>query len=327
MGIAEKESFSVRSFFMRWEWVLVAFLIIVTVINSSISPHFLEARSLFDMTFNFMEKSIVALIMTFIIIMGQIDLSVASNMAMSSVIMGASYQMGLNIWASVALGLAAGTLGGCFNGLIITRVKLHSIIVTLATYSLYRGIAYVILGDRAVTNYPPAFSFLGQGYIGKSLLNVELAAFAVLAVVFGLVLHKTRFGRCLCAIGNNELACRFSGVPVDRIKAIIYTISGAISALAGILLTSRINTSRPNIALGFELEIITAVLLGGVSIYGGAGTMVGVVLSLFLIGLTKHGMSLVNIPSQVMSVVIGCLLLVAILLPKVMARLTRERMS
>jgi rhamnose transport system permease protein len=248
-------------------------------------------------------------------------------MAMSSVIMGASYQMGLNIWASVALGLAAGTLGGCFNGLIITRVKLHSIIVTLATYSLYRGIAYVILGDRAVTNYPPAFSFLGQGYIGKSLLNVELAAFAVLAVVFGLVLHKTRFGRCLCAIGNNELACRFSGVPVDRIKAIIYTISGAISALAGILLTSRINTSRPNIALGFELEIITAVLLGGVSIYGGAGTMVGVVLSLFLIGLTKHGMSLVNIPSQVMSVVIGCLLLVAILLPKVMARLTRERMS
>jgi rhamnose transport system permease protein len=327
MGIGEKRPFSARSLLMRWEWVLVVFFVIVIVINSSISPHFLEARSLFDMTFDFMEKSIVALIMTFVIIMGQIDLSVASNMAMSSVIMGISYRMGLNIWTSMALGLAAGTLGGAFNGLIITRVKLHSIIVTLATYSLYRGIAYVILGDRAVTNYPPAFSYLGQGYIGNSLLNVELAAFAILAILFGLVLHKTRFGRCLYAIGNNETACRFSGIPVDGIKSIIYTISGFISALAGILLTSRINTSRPNIALGFELEIITAVLLGGVSIYGGAGTMVGVVLSLFLIGVAKYGMSLVNIPSQVMSVVIGCLLLVAILLPKVMVRFTRERIT
>jgi rhamnose transport system permease protein len=326
-GIRERESFSIRSFFMRWEWVLVFFIIIVIIINTAISPYFLEARGLFDMTFLFMEKSIVALIMAFIIIMGQIDLSVASNMAMSSVVMGVSFQMGLNIWLAMVIGLVAGTLGGLFNGIIITRVKLHSIIVTLATYSLYRGIAYVILGDKAVTNYPAAFSYLGQGYLGNSWVNFELVSFSLLAIIYGLVLRKTKFGRYLYAIGNNELACRFSGIPVDRIKVIIYTTSGFMSALSGIFLTSRINTSRPNIALGFELEIITAVVLGGVSIYGGAGSMVGVVLSLFLIGLARYGMSLVNIPSQVMLVVIGCLLIVAILLPKAMRRITREQVS
>ena len=327
VGIGEREPVSIRSFFMRWEWVLVVFLIVVIIINSSISPYFLETRGLLDMTFHFMEKSIVALIMAFIIIMGQIDLSVASNIAMSSVIMGVSYQMGLNIWIAMLAGLAAGTLGGFFNGMIITRVKLHSIIVTLATYSLYRGIAYVILGDKAVTNYPAAFSYLGQGYIGKSFVNFELVVFAMLAIIYGLVLHKTKFGRYLYAIGNNELACRYSGIPVDRIKVIIYSTSGFMASLAGMFLTSRINTSRPNIALGFELEIITAVVLGGVSIYGGAGSMIGVVLSLFLIGVARYGMSLVNIPSQVMSVVIGCLLIVAILLPKAMRRIAREQGS
>jgi len=317
-GINEKRPFSASSFFMRWEWILIAFLIVVTVINSIISPHFLETTSIFDMTFNFMEKSIVALIMAFIIIIGQIDLSVASNMAMSSVVMGVSYQMGINIWPAMLIGLAVGTLGGLFNGILITKVKLHSIIVTLGTYSLYRGIAYVILGDRAITNYPSSFSYLGQGYVGRSPVPLELIVFAVFTLIFGLVLHKTTFGRFMYAIGNNELACRFSGVPVDRIKVIIFTISGFMSAVAGVLLTSRINTSRPNIALGFELEIITAVVLGGISIYGGEGSMIGVVLSLFLIGLARYGMSLVNIPSQVMQVVIGFLLIVAILLPKAM---------
>ena len=322
--LSEKKPFSLRSFFMRWEWILIFFMVIVVLINSNISPHFFVVRSLFDMTFNFMEKSMVTLVMAYIIIIGEIDLSVASNMAMSSVIMGVFYQMGINIWISMLIGLSIGTLGGFFNGIIITRVKLHSIIITLATYSLFRGIAYVILGNKAVTNYPTNFSYLGQGYIGKSVVNLELVVFLVLAFIFGIILHKFKFGRYLYAIGNNKIACRFSGIPVDRIKVIIFTLSGFISALAGIFLTSRIDTSRPNIAYGFTLEIVTAVVLGGVSIYGGSGSMIGVVLSVFLIGLARYGMSLVNIPSQVMSIAIGFLLIIAILLPKLLTNITKK---
>jgi rhamnose transport system permease protein len=323
-GIGERRPFSLRFFFMRWEWILVVLVIIVIVINSNITPYFFKVTNLFDMTFNFMELGIIVLVMTFVIIIGQIDLSVGSNMAMSSVVMGISYQMGLNIWIAMFLGLAAGTLGGFFNGIIITRVRIHSIIVTLATYSLYRGIAYVLLEDKAVTGYPPKFLYLGQGYIGNSPVPLELVIFTALAIIFGLILHKTSFGRYMYAIGNNELASRYSGVPVDRTVLIIYTASGFMSALAGILFTSRISVSRPNIAETFLFEIITIVLLGGVSIYGGEGYMIGVVLSLFLIGMVRRGMTLVNISSEVMSVVIGCILIIAILIPKALRRVIRE---
>jgi rhamnose transport system permease protein len=323
-GIGERRPFSLRFFFIRWEWILVVLVITVIIINSNISPYFFKVTNLFDMTFNFMELGIVVLIMAFVIIIGQIDLSVGSNMALSSVVMGISYQMGLNIWIAMLLGLAAGTLGGFFNGIIITRVKIHSIIVTLATYSLYRGIAYVILEDKAVTGYPPKFLYIGQGYIGNSPVPVELVIFVVLAILFGLILHKSTFGRYMYAIGNNELASRYSGIPVDRITVTIYTGSGFMSALAGVLFTSRISVTRPNIAETFLFEIVTIVLLGGVSIYGGEGSIIGVVLSLFLIGMTRRGMTLVNIPAETMSVVIGCILIIAILIPKALRRLIRE---
>jgi len=319
-GISERKPFSARSFFMRWEWILIVFIIIAIIINSNISPYFLKTSNLFNMTFNFMELGIIVLIMSFVIIIGQIDLSVGSNMAMSSAIMGISYQMGLNMWIAMLLGLIAGTLGGLFNGLLITRVKIHSIIITLGTYSLFRGIAYILLGDKAVSGYSAKFLYLGQGYIGKSPVPVELVIFSVLAVTFGIILHKSRYGRYMYAIGNNELASRYSGIPVDRIKVTIYTASGFMCAMAGILFTSRVSMSRPNIGESFLFEVVTIVLLGGVSIYGGQGSMIGVVLSLFLIGMIRHGLALVNIPTQVMSVIIGFMLISAILLPKALRR-------
>jgi rhamnose transport system permease protein len=323
-GIGERRPFSLRFFFMRWEWILVVLVIIVIIMNSIITPYFFKVTNLFDMTFNFMDLGIVVLIMTFVIIIGQIDLSVGSNMALSSAVMGISYQIGLNIWIAMLLGLAAGTLGGFFNGIIITRVKIHSIIITLATYSLYRGIAYILLEDRAVTGYPPKFLYLGQGYIGNSPVPVELAIFVVLAILFGIILHKSTFGRYMYSIGNNVLASRYSGIDVDRIVVTIYTASGFMSALAGVLFTSRVGVTRPNMAVAFLFEIITIVLLGGVSIYGGEGSIIGVVLSLFLIGVISRGMTLVNIPSEMMSAVIGCILIIAILIPKALRRAIRE---
>jgi len=323
-GIGERRPFSLRFFFMRWEWILVVLIIITIIIFSNITQHFFKVTNLFDMTFDFMELGITILIMTFIIIIGQIDLSLGSNMALSSAVMGISYQMGLNIWIAVLLGLCVGTFGGFFNGIIITKVKIHSIIITLATYSLFRGIAYILLKDKAVTGYPPKFLYLSQGYIGNSPVPVELAIFVVLAILFGFILHKSTFGRYMYSIGNNELASRYSGIPVDRIVLTIYTAAGFMSALAGVLFTFRVNVTRPNMAETFLFEIITIVLLGGVSIYGGEGSIIGVVLSLFLIGMIRRGMALINIPSEIMSIVIGCILIIAILIPRALRRVVRE---
>ena len=305
---------------LRWEWLLVALLVAACVFNASLSPYFLDIHNLFDMTFHFMERSLIALPMAFVIISGNIDLSVASNLGMSAIIMAASYQQGLNIWLAVLLGLTVGALGGLLNGLFVAKVRLPSLVVTLGSYALYRGIAFVILGDLVVTGFPSRFTYLGQGYIGQTPIPVPLVIFAVLAVPFGLLLHRTTFGRFIYAIGNNEVACLYAGVAVDRIKIIIFTLSGLMSALAAVVMTARFGSARPNIALGFELDVITAVVLGGVDINGGRGTMPGVVLALFLMGVARYGMSLKNVPGQIQNVLIGVLLIVSILLPQVLRR-------
>ena len=290
---------------------------------SNLSPYFLDIRNLFDSTLHFTEKGIIALCMTFIVIT-KCGPVCSFNMAMSAAVMGIAYRSGMDIWTAAGLCLLVGALGGLFNGLVITRFKLPAMVVTLATFSLFRGIAYVLLGNQAVTGYPWDFADIGQGYFAGTMIPNQLVIFAVLAVIFGFILHKTTFGRYVYAIGNNEDACRYSGIPVDRIKLILFTVSGLLSAFAAILLTSRIYSTRPNIAQGYELEVITAVVLGGVSINGGSGSMLGVVLSLFLIGFARFGMSLLNVPAQVMTVIIGCLLICAILLPRLVDRLTQK---
>lgn len=323
-GIQERRSLSVRQLLARWEWVLILLIAIVFTINANIAPYFLKVSVLFDMTFNFMEKGLIALVLAFIIITGQIDISVASNMAMSAVITSIFYQMGMDIWAAVFLGLLTGTIGGFVNGFIITKIKLHSMVVTLATQSLFRGIAYVLLGDRAVTGFPVEFMQLGQGYVGISPVPLQLVIFTVLAVICGLALHKTKYGRYLYAIGNNETAARFSGIPVDGIKMVLFTVMGLVSAVAGILFISRVGVCRPDLGEAFLFEIVTIVLLGGVNIYGGEGSIVGVVLSLFLIGLTRYGMILVNIRAPVINIAIGSMLIIAVLVPRLTRLLTRE---
>ena len=181
--------------------------------------------------------------------------------------------------------------------------------------TLFRGISYAVLGDKAFTKYPKSFAFFGQGYLGNTVIPFELVLFAALALVFGVILHLTSFGRKVYSIGNNSTAARFSGVPVSRIRLIIFSLTGLMSGLASILLTSRIGSTRPNIANGWELEIITTVVLGGVAITGGKGSIFGVVIGIFLIGFIKFGMGLINVPGKVMNIVIGFLLIIAIMLP------------
>jgi len=308
---------SLAASLLRWEWFLVILIVVVSFVNSLISPFFLEATNLFRTASDFMELGLMMLPMTFIIITtGSVDLAVASTLGMSASFMGWLFNLGVNIWLAAGAALLLGTLAGLVNGLLITRIKLPVLVVTLATFALYRGIAYVLLGDQAARGYPAAFTYLGQGKIGGTPVPFSMLLFGVLALVFGLVLHKTAFGRQLYAIGSNEEACRYSGVPVDRIKLIIFTLSGFMAALAGIVLAARFGSTRPDIGTGLELDVITATVLGGVDISGGTGTMVGAVLSLVLIGILRFGMSLVNIQGQVQGIVIGLLLILAIFLPR-----------
>ena len=298
----------------RWEVQLVFLLILAVLISSALSPHFLKTKNLFDMTFNFVEQGIVALPMAFIIISGNIDLSVASNMAMSAVVMAASYEAGLPIGLAVLLGLAAGALGGLLNGLLVAKVRLPALVVTLGTYALYRGLAFSILGDLTVKGFPSGFNYLGQGYIPGTPVPFSLILFAVLAVIFGLLLHRTSLGRYVYAIGQNEEACRYSGVRVDSIKIFLFTLTGLMAALGGIVLTARFGSVRADLALGFELVIITAVVLGGVDIFGGSGSIIGVVEALFLLGIVRFGMSLINIRGQIQAIAVGCLLILSTLI-------------
>ncbi len=303
--------------FQRWEWMLVGLIIVVIALNSALSPYFLDAQNLSRTSSDFMELGLMMLPMVFIIITGGIDLSVASNLGMCASFMGWLFMAGANIWGAALAALALGTLAGFFNGTLVARMKLPPLVVTLGTYAFYRGVAYVLLGDQAARGYPEAFTYIGQGKLFGTLIPFSVVLFGVLAILFGLVLHKTTFGRYLFAIGNNENASVYSGVPVARIKIIIFTVSGFMAGLAGLVLAARFGSTRPDIGNGLELSVITAAVLGGVDINGGAGTMGGAVLSLFLIGLLRFGMGLLNIQGQVQGVVVGLLLILSILLPNI----------
>ena len=320
---APRRSFLSR--FQRWEWMLVALILLDVFINIRLSPFFLDARNLSRTSSDFMEIGLMMLPMVFIIITGNIDLSVASNMGMSASCMGLLHNLGVNIWVAALAGLLLGTLGGLLNGYLIARVKLPALVVTLGTYAFYRGIAYGFLGDQAARDYPKAFTYLGQGRVFGTLIPFSVALFIVLAIIFGLVLHRTAFGRYLYAIGNNENAAIYSGVPVARIKLTIYTLSGFMAALAGLILAARFGSTRPDIGTGLELAVITAVVLGGVDINGGKGTMLGATLSLLLIGLMRFGMGLLNVQGQVQGIVIGLLLILSILLPGVAQQISSMR--
>jgi rhamnose transport system permease protein len=306
----------------KWEAQLVVLLILAIIVCSFLSPYFLDVRNLFDMTFNFMEKSIMALPMTFIIIaVGSVDLSIASTMAMSAIAMAIAFQAGAPMGLALLTGLAVGTMGGLFNGFLVGKARLPALVATLGTYALYRGLGYSMLGDLTVQGFPDWFNYLGQGYILGTPVPFALVLFLVLALIFGLVLHRTTLGRFLYAMGQNEEACRFSGVAVDRIKVLLFALSGFMAAVAGAVMAARFGSTRADIGLGFELDVITAVVLGGVDIGGGSGSMIGVVLALFLLGLVRFGMSLLNIRGQVQSIVVGLLLILAILLPELIPRL------
>jgi rhamnose transport system permease protein len=307
----------------RWEVILFAVAVFIFIYNSLASPYFLNAFNLSDATFNFTEKAPIALAMAFLIIAGEIDLSVASIIAIASTAMGAAAAAGAGPAVLVVIGISVGAMAGAFNGFIVTYFRIPSIVVTIGTMSLFRGIAYVVLGDQVYRTYPPGFDWFGQGYVFW-VFSFEFVLFLVLAVIFAIVLHLTTFGRRIYAVGNNPVAAQFSGVRVDRIRFLLFVLTGVMSGVASVLLTSRIASTRPTIATGFELEVITMVVLGGVNILGGSGTIVGVVIAAFVMGLLTFGFGLFNVPGIVQSIFIGSLLIGVIALPIVAGKISRR---
>jgi rhamnose transport system permease protein len=305
--------------FLRWETMLAAVLVAEFVLFASVSPYFLDVYTLSDATFNFTERAIVALPLALLIIAGEIDISVAAIIALASVAMGLTAAEGAGTTVIVGAGLGTGLLAGAINGALVTIGRVPSIVATIGTMTLFRGAAYAILGDRVLKDYPASFAEFGQGYL-LGPLSIELALFICFALALGLFLHYTRWGRAIFAVGANPVASRFAGVPVNRYRFALFALTGLFSGVAAVLLTSRLGSTRPSIAQGWELEIISMVILGGVSVWGGKGSILGVVLAALVFGLITFGLGLMNVPGIVMSIFVGALLILVVAVPALLGR-------
>ncbi|ACE93576.1 putative sugar ABC transporter, permease protein (plasmid) [Rhizobium etli CIAT 652] len=309
-----------RRIVASWEVLLFGVAVLIFIFNSLASPYFLDAWNLSDATFNFTEKAMIAFAMALLVISGEIDLSVAAIIALASTAMGAAAQAGIGTPGLVLIGIGTGLACGVFNGVLVSVLKLPSIVVTIGTMSLFRGISYIVLGDQAYGKYPADFAYFGQGYV-VWVFSFEFVLFIVLAIAFAVLLHATNFGRQVYAIGNNDFAARFSGIPVELVKFILFLLTGIMSGIAAVCLTSRLGSTRPSIAQGWELEVVTMVVLGGISILGGSGTIGGVVIAAFVMGLVTFGLGLLNVPGIVMSIFIGLLLIITIAIPIIARRI------
>jgi len=302
---------------LRWETGLAAVAVIVLIVGSAVSPQFLTGNNLFNVGLSNGEIAIMTLPMTLIIISGEIDLSVASILGMASALLGVLWSKGLPMPVIFLIVAIVGLAAGAFNGLLVTRLGLPSLAVTIGTLALYRGIATILLGPVTVANFPSAYTNLGVNGVPFTANDVTYSTliFVVLAIIFGVVLHATPFGRSIYAMGASVEAAQFAGIRVKRIKTILFMISGLICSLAGVLWTFRLDTAVENNGLGLELDVIAIVLLAGVSIFGGKGSIVGVVLAVLVFAGIQNALLLTNFNQEATGIVTGALLLASVFVP------------
>jgi rhamnose transport system permease protein len=296
---------------VRWETLLVVAIVGVSVWSTTLSPFFLTRLNLLDLMTPYVFIGLMALGLAFVVIAGEIDISVTAILAVSVVAFAQLLDHGLNVWIAALAGLVVAAALGLVNGALVALVNLPSLAVTLGTLAAFQGLAFVILSGEGVAEFPQGYLNLGGGYIHNEL-PVALVGLFVATVVLGAVLHATRFGRYLFAIGNNREAARLSGVPAARVRVTIFVISGFMSGIAGIAYVGYFGSARADAAQGSLLDVVTAVVLGGVNIFGGAGSMLGVFLALILVAVLRNGMQLANLGGDTQNIVIGVLLLAAI---------------
>lgn len=304
---------------LRHETILAVLVALALIVLASQSDRFFTLDNILNQGRLMTEVGLIAVIMTFVIVTGGIDLSVGSILGMVAILIGVFWKnMGLPLPMAIGLGLVVGTFAGFINGTIITRFRVPPLIATLGTLALYRGIAEGISEARSVRGYPDWFFVLGQGQVLG--VPTQLWLLGIVVLIAAVVLGYTTWGRVTYAIGSNETAARFSGLSVDWIKIAIYSSSGFAAALAAAVFVSRVSTTRSDMGTGVELDAITAVVLGGTSIFGGRGTILGTVLGLILIQALKNGLSLAGVKSDGTIVLIGAVLILTILISNLFHR-------
>lgn len=302
---------------VRWETLLVAGIVGVGIWSASLSPFFFTRINLLDLATPYVFIGLMAFGLTFVVVAGEIDISVASILAVSVVSFAQLFDHGANVWLAALGGLVVATLLGLVNGALVGVLNLPSLAVTLGTLAAFQGLAFVILSGEGVTSFPQAYLNVGGGYINNEVPRALVLLLAA-AIVLGVVLHATRFGRYLFAIGSNREAARLSGVPASRVRVTVFMLSGFMAGVAGVAYVGFFGSARADAAQGSLLDVVTAVVLGGVDIFGGAGSMVGVLLALILVAVLRNGMQLANLSGDTQNIVIGVLLLAAIILGNLM---------
>jgi rhamnose transport system permease protein len=309
----------------RWETLLLLLLGATILYGTSVSPYFLEWTNLFYISLNVGEIAIMALPLTLLVISGEIDLSVASILGLTGVFMAELFKHGWPIWPAMVAAVALGMLLGAFNGFLVTRLGLPSLAVTIGTLTLYRGIAQGVLPTDTIGGFPAGLSSIGVTPIPHTHIPYSIAFFGVLAIIFAVVLHATPLGRAIFAIGSSQEAAFFAGIRVKRIKFWLFVLSGMLGGFAGVLWTLRFSSARYDSGVGMELFVVTAVLLGGVSIFGGRGTIAGVVLAVAVLGCLQTAMTADLVPAQDQSIVVGGLLLASVIVPNTADMYRRAR--
>ncbi|MEU2349197.1 ABC transporter permease [Modestobacter sp. NPDC049651] len=313
-----------RGFTLPTGSVITTFLVLFLLIASFSVDGFASTRNSGFLLLDVVVIALIALPLTLIVVTGEIDLSVASVVGLSSAVMGKLWFAGLSLQLIIPLCLLLGAVLGAVNGLLVTKLGLPSLAVTIGSLALYRGLAFVVLGDQAVADFPRSWTTWAISSYGGSGIPHAVVPLLVLVAVTAVVLHATPVGRALFAMGNSEDAARFSGIDVARTKLWLFVAAGVVSALGGVFWTLRYGSARADNATGLELQVVAAILLGGVSIFGGSGGLLGVMAGALLLASVRNALQLVNVPSDVLNIVTGALLIVAVVGPQVTARLRRR---
>jgi len=300
---------------VRWETLLLVLLGVTIAYGASVSPYFLHSTNLFFICLNVGEVAIMALPLTLIVITGEIDLSVASTLGLCGVAMAELFKHGWPIWPAMIAAVVLGAFLGAFNGFLVTGIGLPSLAVTIGTLTLYRGIAQGILPTDTIGGFPTGLSSIGVVPIPHTHIPYSIAFFLALAVVFAIVLHATPLGRAIFAIGAGREAAFFAGIRVKRIKFWLFVLSGMLSGFAGVLWTLRFASARYDAGVGMELLVVTIVLLGGISIFGGRGTIAGVILAVAVLGCLQTALTADQVPAQDQNIVVGALLIASVIVP------------
>lgn len=318
------KTISLRALWARlstWEGLLAVLTLLMFGYGVVYLPNFLTPFNIAQIAAGVSEKALLVLPMVMLIIAREIDLSVASILGLCSVVLGMSLRSGMDLWTCLAITFVVGAAAGAFNGLLVTRMELPSLVVTLGTMALFRGIGYMLLGTASVNELPDALTNFGVDTILGGMVPWTIVPFILLAPVFGICLHGTAFGRRVFAIGGNPDAALYSGIAVRKVRLILFVISGLVCALASVVLTARLSNARANNGLGFELDVITIALLGGVNVFGGHGKLIGVVWALVLVALVRNVLGIQQVGGDAQGVAIGLLLILSLLLSNGIERL------